>query len=65
MACAGVDESYEFKKEKSRSKQYKPMIPAPKRKKTNQSMRLVRMKTLEDVSRILKSASCTKKSEGK
>ncbi len=32
MACARVDESYKFKKGKSRSKQYKSMIPAPKKK---------------------------------
>ncbi len=48
LACTRVDDTYQFKKGKSRSKRHNPMLPAPKRKKTNQNMRLVRMKTLED-----------------
>lgn len=45
MARIRVDESYQFKKGKSRSKR---TPPAPKRKKVNQADRLTRMKTLED-----------------
>lgn len=42
------DETYQFKKGKSRSKRYNPTPPSPKRKKMNQDARLARMKTLED-----------------
>lgn len=48
MARTRVEETYQFKKGKSRSKRHNPVVPPPKRKKTNHSMRLARMKTLED-----------------
>lgn len=50
VARLKVDETYEFKKGKSRSKRYNPTSPLPiaKRKKVNQAARLARMNTLED-----------------
>lgn len=47
-ARSKVDETYQFKKGKSRSKRHDPVPPLPKRKKINQAARLERMKTLED-----------------
>ena len=48
MARTKVDETYQFKKGKSRSKRYNPTLPPPKRKKITQDIRLAKMKTLED-----------------
>ena len=55
LACARVDESYQFKKGKVHSKHYKLMYGScTKNKQTNHSMRLVRMTILEDNIKLYK-----------